>query len=137
MLYYKDYRFRNEKIDINKPFKPHEKEYGICDTDDNTVEYKTESELLEILPIIGWTAIKGVVYSGSYLVFHQTNPIIEYIKGVSNNVEFSLSINGVVHKYIKRDEMMGSKGFIVSENGKSQKLPNTSLIMHQNEITIV
>lgn len=41
--------------------------YDITDTDDNVTEFYTKEQIRDILPVIGVTSIRGVVYTGSDL----------------------------------------------------------------------
>ena len=50
--------------------------YGIKDTDDNSVEYFTKSQVLEILKTVGFTTIKGATYTGSDIKYELTSPTI-------------------------------------------------------------
>lgn len=116
-----------------------EKKYGIMDTDDNVIEFYTKDELKKILPIIGYTRIKGVVYTGSDLKIHITTPVIEYINNLPRGSEFTLKFDdGSKYTYKKISELSGAIGWWVSKNNQVQcKLLKQFLLANMNKITLL
>lgn len=112
-------------------------EYGITDTNDNVTEYFNKESIYEILKILGYTAIKGVVHTGSGLRIRITTPIIEYINTVPNNSYFKLEIEGVICTFERLRELGTADGWLVHKDGKLNKLFKKDLIQNKSKIKLV
>lgn len=112
-------------------------EYGITDTSDNVTEYFNKESIYEILKILGYSAIKGVVHTGSDLRIRITTPIIEYINTVPNNSYFKLEIEGVICTFERLRELGTADGWLVHKDGKLTKLFKKDLIRDKSKIKLV
>ena len=97
--------------------------YGITDTRDNVTEYYTKKEIKAILDKVGYTSIRGVVYTGSDLKFRITTPVIEYISDLPNGTTFKLDDC----TYKRLCELSGDLGWHVEKDGVKCKLLKQTL----------
>lgn len=98
-----------------------ETKFGITDTDDNVTEFCTKAQIKDILLIIGYTSIKGVVYTGSDLKIRVTTPLFEYINDLTNGSTFTLAFaDGSRHFYKRLSELTGAIGWAVVKDNKEQ-----------------
>lgn len=112
-----------------------EVKYGITDTVDNVTEFYTKVEVLEILKKIGFTSIKGVVFTGSDLKFRRTSPVIEYINSLQNGSFFTLVYNSVETVEYKKLSTLGAlNGWVVEENGIRHRLTTDKIL--SNKVTL-
>lgn len=99
-----------------------ETKFGITDTDDNVTEFCTKAQIKDILPIIGYTSINGVVYTGSDLKIRVTTPLFEYINDLTNGSTFTLAFaDGSRYSYKKLSELTGATGWAVVKDNKQQR----------------
>lgn len=106
--------------------------YGIKDTDDNSVEYFTKSQVLEMLKTIGFTTIKGATYTGSDIKFELTSPTIIAIDNLEKGSYFTLVWDNEELR-CKKDGVLGTGNgwLVVKEDGRYLKLTK-KVILHKN-----
>lgn len=92
--------------------------FGITDTDDNITEFYTKAEVKSIMAKIGYTSIKGAIYTGSDIKFRETSPAVEYINELPNGSCFTLVFsNSESHEYKKLSVLGTVNGWVVEKDG--------------------
>lgn len=110
--------------------------YGITDSVDNITEYYTEDELYSILQKIGFTSIKGIVYTGSKLKFRETTPVIETLSTLQKGTKFKIRFDGVMHDYTMLGVTALDDGWFVMYKGVQTTIKKKSLLRDKDMIDI-
>ena len=110
--------------------------YGITDTDDNVTEFFNKSEIKDIFNTLGYTCIRGAVYTGSDIKFRITTPVIEYIDELPVGSYFGLVFNNSEsHKYKKLGVSGALDGWLVEKDDMIRcKLSKKKLIADKENI---
>ena len=114
-----------------------DKLYGIMDTSDDVEEFYSADQLHSILNKIGYTEIKGAVYTGSYVKCEAVTPVIVAISELPKYESFKLSINGKVFKFMKTGELSTGKGWHITEGKVPKTLTKQWLIENKDNVCIV